>query len=260
MHESERRSRLREFLQDRRGRLKPGDVGLPGNGVRRCPGLRREEVAELAGISVSWYTLFEMARRNRRVSMRMVERVAGALRLNEADRATLLRLAFPEVAKASEVYETQYAAGRLDVLDAVYALACALAQARTDREASDLTLRAVVAALSPAFGAEEVRLAPHDRIVRHRVSADRSLISDAEARSITREIADRGDAYDRGNGIASAPVYAFGSLWSLFLIADEPDRTYAAHEVHLLATLTALLGVYVGGRDAAYNRIEKIAV
>jgi transcriptional regulator with XRE-family HTH domain len=87
---------LRAFLLERRGRLKPQDVGLPSLGPRRCPGLRREEVAELAGVSAAWYTLFETARPQRRPSLRMVERVASALRLNERDRARLYCLALPE--------------------------------------------------------------------------------------------------------------------------------------------------------------------
>jgi transcriptional regulator with XRE-family HTH domain len=86
---------------DRRARLKPSDVGLPSHGTRRCRGLRREEVAELVGVSAHWYTLFEMARRNRRVSLGMIERVAAALRLDEEDHTKLLCLAVPEIARVS---------------------------------------------------------------------------------------------------------------------------------------------------------------
>ena len=46
----------------RRARLRPADVGLPVTARRRTPGLRREEVAQLAGLSTEWYTLFEMAK------------------------------------------------------------------------------------------------------------------------------------------------------------------------------------------------------
>jgi transcriptional regulator with XRE-family HTH domain len=107
MLDTERRKQLREFLIERRARLKPNDVGLAQRGLRRCPGLRREEVAELAGVSANWYTMFEMARRNRRVSMRMIARVSTALRLDEADRAMLLRLAVPEICEAAQIYEQQ---------------------------------------------------------------------------------------------------------------------------------------------------------
>ncbi len=99
MENKERVAELRAFLIDRRSRLTPSDVGLPGSGIRRCRGLRREEVAELVGVSASWYTLFEVARRDRRVSIRMVERVADALRLDDADRARLYCLAIPELSR-----------------------------------------------------------------------------------------------------------------------------------------------------------------
>jgi hypothetical protein len=56
MNEIDRKKRLRQFLLDRRASLKPRDVGLSDRGGRRCcPGLRREEVADLAGVSVTWY-------------------------------------------------------------------------------------------------------------------------------------------------------------------------------------------------------------
>jgi Helix-turn-helix domain len=101
MEEHERTAALRAFLMERRGRLKPADVGLPHYGSRRCRGLRREEVAELVGVSTAWYTFFEIARPNKRLSIRMVARVASALRLDKRDSFELLRLAFPEFARVS---------------------------------------------------------------------------------------------------------------------------------------------------------------
>jgi transcriptional regulator with XRE-family HTH domain len=53
------RNETREFLTSRRARLKPADVGLPDYGPRRVPGLRREEVAVLAGVSAPYYTRLE---------------------------------------------------------------------------------------------------------------------------------------------------------------------------------------------------------
>lgn len=56
----DRRAELSEFLRTRRARLLPGDVGLPDFGRhRRVPGLRREELAQLAGVSVAYYTRLE---------------------------------------------------------------------------------------------------------------------------------------------------------------------------------------------------------
>ena len=54
-----RRSELTDFLRTRRAQVTPQDVGLAANGRRRTPGLRREEVAQLAGVGLSWYTWLE---------------------------------------------------------------------------------------------------------------------------------------------------------------------------------------------------------
>jgi hypothetical protein len=77
-----RRKELGDFLRNRRSELQPDDVGLPPIGRRRVPGLRRHEVADLAGVSVTWYTWLEQAR-NIRVSARAVDAVARALHLDE---------------------------------------------------------------------------------------------------------------------------------------------------------------------------------
>src|SRR5690242_18900745 len=57
-----RRRELGAFLRSRRERLTPADVGLPEGGRRRTPGLRREEVASLAGVGMTWYTWLEQGR------------------------------------------------------------------------------------------------------------------------------------------------------------------------------------------------------
>jgi hypothetical protein len=94
--ETERRKELRAFLMSRRARLRPADVGLPETARRRTPGLRREEVAQLAGLSTEWYTLFEMAK-DLRVSTRTIDAVAKALRLNEAETRHLRNLVSGDV-------------------------------------------------------------------------------------------------------------------------------------------------------------------
>lgn len=87
-----RREELREFLRNRRARLTPDDVGLPPGLRRRTPGLRREEVAVLAGVGVSWYIWLEQGR-DIKVSERVLDGIADALRLDGAERAHLYRLA-----------------------------------------------------------------------------------------------------------------------------------------------------------------------
>lgn len=90
------RRELGLFFRDRRAKLSPGDVGLPGRGARRTPGLRREEVAALAGVSVSWYTWLEQGR-DVRASPEILDRVASALALTSIERAHVQTLvAAPE--------------------------------------------------------------------------------------------------------------------------------------------------------------------
>ncbi|MEU2872879.1 helix-turn-helix transcriptional regulator [Streptomyces olivoreticuli] len=86
-----RREELRAFLRSRRARVRPEDVGLPGRGLRRTPGLRREEVATLAGIGVSWYTWLEQGRCIN-VSDGVVESISRVLRLDHAERVYLYQL------------------------------------------------------------------------------------------------------------------------------------------------------------------------
>jgi transcriptional regulator with XRE-family HTH domain len=87
------RSDIRDFLATRRARLTPEQIGLPARGRRRrVPGLRREEVAVLAGVSTEWYTRLEKGHING-VSEDVLEAVARALQLDEAERTYLFDLA-----------------------------------------------------------------------------------------------------------------------------------------------------------------------
>jgi len=87
-----RRHELSSFLRTRRERLRPAEVGLPSNLRRRTPGLRREEVAQLAGMSATWYTWLEQ-RRPIKVSANALENIARVLRLNPVERTQLFQLA-----------------------------------------------------------------------------------------------------------------------------------------------------------------------
>ncbi|MCW7945758.1 XRE family transcriptional regulator [Streptomyces hygroscopicus] len=95
----DRRAELSEFLRTRRARLKPEDVGLPDFGRhRRVPGLRREELAQLAGVSVAYYTRLEQGN-GRNVSAEVLDSIARALRLSNAEHAHLTHLAKPKAHK-----------------------------------------------------------------------------------------------------------------------------------------------------------------
>ncbi len=87
-----RRAELGAFLKARRARLRPEDVGLPPGPRRRTPGLRREEVALLAGVGVSWYTWLEQGRPIN-ASWQVLDAVAQTLQLDGAGRWHLYRLA-----------------------------------------------------------------------------------------------------------------------------------------------------------------------
>jgi transcriptional regulator with XRE-family HTH domain len=87
-----RRRELGDFIRSQREQLAPAVVGITAARRRRTPGLRREEVAELAGLSTTWYTWIEQAR-DVSVSPTALARLAVALRLGRAERAYLFELA-----------------------------------------------------------------------------------------------------------------------------------------------------------------------
>nr|WP_095973701.1 helix-turn-helix transcriptional regulator [Rhodococcus erythropolis] len=86
------RRELGDFLRSRRERLTPEQVGLPSTGRRRTPGLRREEVAVLAGVGVTWYTWLEQGR-TINVSMQVITAIGRVLRLDDGESRHLSRLA-----------------------------------------------------------------------------------------------------------------------------------------------------------------------
>jgi transcriptional regulator with XRE-family HTH domain len=98
--ETARRREFGAFLRSRRTRLTPGDVGLSSGFRRRTPGLRREEVAELAGVGTTWYTWLEQGR-DVRASREVLGALADALRLDCAERRYLFQLAGRQSAQTS---------------------------------------------------------------------------------------------------------------------------------------------------------------
>src|ERR1700732_2791144 len=87
-----RRQELADFLRTRRARVVPTEAGLPATSRRRTAGLRREEVAQLAGMSATWYTWLEQ-KRPIRVSPGVLDNIARVLRLNPLERIQLFQLA-----------------------------------------------------------------------------------------------------------------------------------------------------------------------
>ncbi|MEU2719299.1 helix-turn-helix transcriptional regulator [Streptomyces smyrnaeus] len=90
--DSVRREELAAFLRSRRERIRPEQVGLPRGPRRRTPGLRREEVAHLSTVGVTWYTWLEQAR-DIQVSAQVLDSLSRALMLDSSERAHLFALA-----------------------------------------------------------------------------------------------------------------------------------------------------------------------
>ena len=93
---SARHAELTDFLRTRRAQVTPEQVGLEANGRRRTPGLRREEVAQLAGVGLSWYTWLEQGR-DIHPSAHVLDAIARVLALDAAERAHLFHLARVEL-------------------------------------------------------------------------------------------------------------------------------------------------------------------
>ncbi len=87
-----RRQELGTFLRSRRERISPQQVGLISSGRRRTPGLRREELAQMAGVGVTWYTWLEQGR-DINVSAQVLEAICRALLLDASERAHVMNLA-----------------------------------------------------------------------------------------------------------------------------------------------------------------------
>ncbi|MFD7997261.1 helix-turn-helix domain-containing protein [Streptomyces mexicanus] len=113
----DRRAELSEFLRTRRARLQPEDVGLAHYGrQRRVPGLRREELAQLAGVSVAYYTRLEQGN-GRNVSAEVLDSIARALRLTDAEHAHLIHLAKPKHKKKQAARTQQVRSSLRQLLD-----------------------------------------------------------------------------------------------------------------------------------------------
>jgi transcriptional regulator with XRE-family HTH domain len=125
-----RRRELAGFLRSRRERLTPHQVGLPITGRRRTPGLRREEVAQLAGVGVTWYTWLEQGR-DIRPSEQVLGAVARSLQLDPYESAHLFTLAgLP--ARPSQHPSNAVPPGVTALLDRMDPWPAVVANARTD--------------------------------------------------------------------------------------------------------------------------------
>ena len=118
MSDEQRRQDLADFLRTRRMRLAPEQVGLIRGGRRRTPGLRREEVAQLAHVGVSWYTLLEQGR-DIHPSNEVLQSIAGALQLTPDERHHLFLLAGHQHLVDTHASDEQISPALRRVLDAL---------------------------------------------------------------------------------------------------------------------------------------------
>ena len=138
-----RRAELAGFLRARRERVTPQEVGLPPGPRRRTPGLRREELALLAGVGVTWYTWLEQGRPIN-ASVQVLDAVARTLQLDQAEREHLYRLAeATPVRTATEPGPAPLPSPVVDILDAVSPNPAVLVNGRFDILHSNVPHQAV---------------------------------------------------------------------------------------------------------------------
>lgn len=141
----------REFLRSRRARLTPETAGIiPFGGSRRVPGLRREEVAMLAGVSVDYYTRLEKGNL-RTASDQVLDAISEALQLDDAERAYLFdlaraaRTASPSGLRASTAADARVPDSLQRVLDGMRGIPALISNGRLDIVAANRLARALYA-------------------------------------------------------------------------------------------------------------------
>jgi transcriptional regulator with XRE-family HTH domain len=142
-----RRRELKSFLTQRRKKLRAEDFGFT-LGLRRKRGLSQADIAELSGVSLNWYELFESGRGDRHVSVDFVERIAQVLRLDFEDRLELFRLALPEGRALDQIRERAETVA-LAILRAVPLLVRNVMSAADLHETLRVSADAMQTALSP---------------------------------------------------------------------------------------------------------------
>jgi transcriptional regulator with XRE-family HTH domain len=157
------KSEIREFLTSRRAKLTPDQVDLASYGPRRVPGLRREEVAVLAGVSVPYYTRLERGSLSG-VSESVLEALVRALALDEAERAHLFdlaRAAQPRTPARRRPRKERIRSSVQRTLDAITAAPAALVNGRLDMLAANTLARGLYSEMY----VEPVRPVNHARFV-----------------------------------------------------------------------------------------------
>lgn len=218
---------LGDYLRARRARLHPGDVGLPRSGQRRVPGLRREEVALLAGISADYYLRLEQGRGGR-PSEQVLRALARVLGLDDAATDYLLGLVVPRPTSPSQAAaREQPPPSVLSLLDLI-GLPAFVTGATFDVLAANPAARAVSPELQPG----------HNRLRSlFLVDAERALYRDWGATTqrfvaLVRDVVGRG-ATDTAFAALTAEVSArsarFRELWASYDVVVRDTEVAALH-------------------------------
>ena len=146
-----RRDELGQFLRSRRERLSPREMGLPVGVRRRTPGLRREEVAHLAGVGVTWYTWLEQGRPIN-ASPAVLDAIARTLRFDQAEREHLYRLA--DVPSVADLVHDNLPAEVQTILDSLVPIPAVVYNGRYDVLAVNSAYEALFPVISSAVGIE----------------------------------------------------------------------------------------------------------
>nr|WP_269327482.1 helix-turn-helix transcriptional regulator [Kineosporia mesophila] len=202
-------------MRARREQVGPEDVGIPASSSRRVPGLRRDEVAMLAGISTEYYTRLEQGR-DRRPSAQVLDAIARVLRMDAAATVHLHRL-------AEGTGRPRRAARRVErIRPGVAELVDALAMPAwiEGRYLDILTANPLARSLSPLFEPGTNLL----RSVVQAVAAGDDVVSDASVRGLLAQL--RGTA-----GSDAEDPYLAALVGELILISDDIARAWSRHEV-----------------------------
>ena len=168
----DKRRELGQFLKSRRARLQPEDVGLQAYGRRRVPGLRREELAQLAGVSVDYYVRLEQGRAGQ-ASEAVLDAIARALRRNDAERAHVYDLSRPVRRRRRELRPERVRPGVKRLIEALDGIPAML----TGRRMDVLAWNRLAAALLVDWGA----------LPREQRNAARHVFLDDSARELYAE-------------------------------------------------------------------------
>jgi transcriptional regulator with XRE-family HTH domain len=237
-----RRAELSAFLRTRRERITPEQAGLPPGSRRRTPGLRREEVAQLSGVGVTWYTWLEQGRPIN-ASPQVLSAISRTLLLDQAEREHLFRLAdLPDAATAAGAVTAaceQVLPEVQDILDALAHMPACVLNERFDL----LAWNAPYAVLWPGV----VGAAPGERNVLRQVftHADCCHPYVNRAEQVARLVAQLRGAYGRHVG---EPAWT-GFVRRLAAVSPEFARLWDEHDV---ASQTSYIKIF---RHPAYSRL-----